>query len=101
MDSAARRTRSRAFGYHRAGILAALANAAALVVIALLIFWEAIERILKPEPVQSGLMIGVALVAIAINTVIALGLHQEAKHDLNVRSAYMHRPETQSPRPAW
>ena len=31
------------FGYHRAGILAALANALSLVVIALFIFWEAIR----------------------------------------------------------
>lgn len=82
--------RERTFGYHRAGILAALANAGALVVIAFLIFWEAIQRFQKPEPVHSGPMIAVALVAILINTIIALGLRQAAKHDLNIRSAYMH-----------
>jgi cobalt-zinc-cadmium efflux system protein len=81
---------SRTFGYHRVGILAALANAITLVVIALLIFWEAFQRLRSPAPVQSGLMIGVALAALLMNTVISLGLRGEAKHDLNVRSAYLH-----------
>src|SRR5947209_11136182 len=55
---------SRTFGYHRVGILAALANAITLVVIAVLIFWEAFQRLRSPAPVQSGLMIGVALTAL-------------------------------------
>src|SRR5579871_1158910 len=40
------------FGYHRVGILAALVNAVSLVVIALLIFWEGLERLRHPQPVQ-------------------------------------------------
>ena len=40
------------FGYHRVGVLAALANAVSLVVIALLIGWEAIERIRHPPDRQ-------------------------------------------------
>src|SRR6266849_3858638 len=83
-------TQKRTFGYHRVGILAALVNAVSLVVIALLIFWEAIGRLRHPEPVHSTPMIVVALIAIAMNTVISLWLRGEAKHDLNVRSAYMH-----------
>ncbi len=78
------------FGYHRAGILAALVNALSLVAIALLIFWEAIERLRAPRPVAPGPMIVVALVAIALNLVISLWLRGEAKHDLNIRSAYLH-----------
>src|SRR5713101_2604076 len=81
---------SRTFGYHRVGILAALANAITLVVIAVLIFWEAFQRLRSPAPVRSGLMIGVALVALLMNTVISLWLRGVAKHDLNVRSAYLH-----------
>lgn len=80
----------RTFGYHRVGILAALVNAVSLVVIALFIFWEAVERLRKPEPVQSGLMIGVALLAVLLNGMISLWLRGEAKHDLNLRSAYLH-----------
>ena len=78
------------YGYHRVGILTALINAVALVFIALLVFWEAISRLRHPEPVQSKPMIIVALIAILLNTVISLWLRKAAKHDLNVRSAYMH-----------
>jgi len=80
----------RTYGYHRVGILVALVNAVSLVLIALLIFWEAASRLRHPEPVQSTSMIVVALIAIVLNTVISLWLRRAAKHDLNVRSAYMH-----------
>jgi len=83
-------TAQRTFGYHRVGILAALVNAVSLVVIALLIFWEASTRLGQPKPVQSTPMIVVALIAILMNTVISFGLRSAAKKDLNVRSAYLH-----------
>lgn len=78
------------FGYHRVGILAALGNAVSLVVIAVLIFWEAAQRIRNPEPADGGLMAGVALVAVLVNGLISIWLRGEAAHDLNVRSAYLH-----------
>src|SRR4051812_7015281 len=78
------------YGYHRVGILAALVNAVSLVVIALLIFWEAIERLRTPEPVHGWLMIIVAAVAIGVNLVIGFWLRAGSKHDINVRSAYLH-----------
>jgi cobalt-zinc-cadmium efflux system protein len=83
-------TAQRTFGYHRVGILAALVNAVSLVVIALLIFWEASTRLRHPESVQSAPMIVVALIAILMNTVISFWLKSAAKKDLNVRGAYMH-----------
>ena len=78
------------FGYHRVGILAALVNAASLVVIAVLIAWEAIARIRQPEIADGAVMIGVAAAAIVVNVVIGVWLHSGAKHDINVRSAYLH-----------
>jgi cobalt-zinc-cadmium efflux system protein len=83
-------TQERTYGYHRVGILAALVNAVSLVVIALLIFWEAISRLRHPEPVESTPMIVIALIAVLMNTLISLWLRSGAKKDLNVRSAYMH-----------
>lgn len=83
-------TAQRTFGYHRVGILTALVNAVSLVVIALLIFWKAINLLRQPEPVQSTPMIVVALIAIMMNTVISIWLKSAARNDLNVRSAYMH-----------
>ncbi len=80
----------RTFGYHRVGILAALVNAVGLVVMAVVIFWEAIQRLQTPEQVQSGPMIWVALLAIVLNSGIAWWLASAAKEDLNIRSAYLH-----------
>ena len=83
-------TARRTFGYHRVGTLAALVNSVSLVVIALLVFWEAVERLLHPQPGQSTPTIIVATIAILMNTVISLWLRGDVKRDLNVRSAYMH-----------
>jgi cobalt-zinc-cadmium efflux system protein len=89
---AARRpaTAERTFGSHRVGILAALANALTLVAIGAVIIWEAIRRLLDPQPVRSGPMIWVAPVAVVLNGVISLWLRGAAKSDLNIRSAYLH-----------
>jgi cobalt-zinc-cadmium efflux system protein len=78
------------FGYHRVGIFAALANALSLVLIAVLIGWEAVERIRDPQTANGAVMIVVASAAIVVNLVIGLWLHRGAKDDLNIRSAYLH-----------
>jgi cobalt-zinc-cadmium efflux system protein len=78
------------FGYHRVGVLAALVNSVSLVVIAVLIGWEAFGRIRHPEPASGGLMIAVASAAIVVNVVISFWLRRGAAHDINVRSAYLH-----------
>src|SRR5579859_3895883 len=44
------------FGYHRVGILVALVNSVTLIVIAIAIIWEAIQRFQHPEPVQPLVM---------------------------------------------
>jgi cobalt-zinc-cadmium efflux system protein len=80
----------RTFGYHRVGILAALANAGGLVVMAGVIFWEAIHRLFAHEAVQSSPMIWTALIAIILNSGIAWWLAKDAKDDLNIRSAFQH-----------
>ena len=81
---------SRTYGYHRVGILAALVNAVSLVVIALFVAWEAMGRIIHPQPVQGLVMIVAAAAAVAVNVAVAFWLHHGAAHDLNVRSAYVH-----------
>jgi cobalt-zinc-cadmium efflux system protein len=79
----------RSYGYHRVSILAALVNAVALILIVIAVAYEAIRRIVHPEPVQGGIVIAAASAAIAINLVVAFGLRGEA-HSLNVRAALMH-----------
>ncbi|MBN2386995.1 MAG: cation transporter [Anaerolineales bacterium] len=78
------------YGYHRAGILAALANSTTLAVIALGIFYEAYRRFAAPPEVQADLMIIVAAVAVVVNVVTALLIRRGSEHDLNLRSAFLH-----------
>lgn len=78
------------YGYHRAGILVALMNSTTLVVISLGIFYEAYIRFVSPPEVKSSILIGVGLVAVAINLVTALLVHRGSESDLNLRSAFVH-----------
>jgi cobalt-zinc-cadmium efflux system protein len=78
------------YGYHRAGILVALLNSTTLVLISLGIFYEAYQRFMNPPEVQSGILIGVGLIAVVVNLVTALLVHRGSEHDLNLRSAFVH-----------
>lgn len=78
------------YGYHRVGILVALINSSTLVLISLGIFYEAWRRFISPPEVQSGVLIGVGLVAVIINIVTAMLVHKGSDTDLNLRSAFVH-----------
>jgi cobalt-zinc-cadmium efflux system protein len=77
------------YGYHRAGVLAALVNAATLVIISFLIFYEAMQRIQQPQPVHAGIMMWVAATGVVMNGVIAVMLYRTHR-DVNIRSALLH-----------
>jgi cobalt-zinc-cadmium efflux system protein len=79
----------RSYGYHRVSILAALVNSVTLIVIVLVIGYEAIRRLAHPEPVQGGIVIVAALIGIAINAYVVFGLRGETRR-LNVRAALLH-----------
>ena len=78
------------YGYHRAGILVALLNSTTLVLISLGIFFEAYRRFTNPPEVESGILIGVGVVAVVINLVTALLVRKGSEHDLNIRAAFLH-----------
>jgi cobalt-zinc-cadmium efflux system protein len=78
------------YGLRSSTILAALANAALLLVITGGIAWEAILRFQHPAHVDAPVVIGVAMVGIVINTATALLFMSGRKRDLNVRGAYLH-----------
>src|SRR5438309_11945585 len=80
---------TKTYGYHRAGVLAALINAVSLVAVSFVIFYEAYRRIQNPEHVRAGLMIGVAAAGVVMNSVIALLLYRSSR-DVNIRSAFLH-----------
>jgi cobalt-zinc-cadmium efflux system protein len=79
----------RTYGYQRVGVLAAFVNAITLIVIVLAIAFEAVRRLMSPEPVQGGLVIATALVGIAINVFVLLTLRGHGSN-LNLRAATLH-----------
>jgi cobalt-zinc-cadmium efflux system protein len=80
----------RTYGYQRAGVLAAFTNAILLILVALGLFYAAIERLRHPATtVHENWMIGVSLLALAINGGITLAL-VSSRRDLNLRSLLLH-----------
>jgi cobalt-zinc-cadmium efflux system protein len=80
---------TKTYGYHRAGVLAALVNATSLVVVSFFIFYEAFRRLQHPEHVQASIMMWVAAAGVVMNGVIALLLYRSGG-DVNIRSALLH-----------
>lgn len=78
------------YGYKSSTILAALANAALLLVAIGAILFETVNRLQNPAPVQGTTMIWVAGVGILINAGTALMFMRGRKHDLNIRGAFLH-----------
>jgi len=79
----------RTYGYQRAGVLAAFTNAILLVLVSIGLFYEAFQRFLHPIAVHETWMIGVSLLALAINGGITLAL-VSGRRDLNLRSLLIH-----------
>jgi len=77
------------YGYHRAGILAAFTNAVLLVVLALWLEYEAIERLRAPVAVVESWMIWTSIAALLVNGGITLALVR-GRGDLNLRSILIH-----------
>jgi cobalt-zinc-cadmium efflux system protein len=77
------------YGYHRAGTLAAYTNSVLLVVLALWLGYEAIERLRSPVTVVESWMIWTSLAALAVNGGITLALVR-GRTDLNLRSILVH-----------
>ena len=88
----AKRPPSRRFSYGLRGatILAALANALLLLVAVAFIVYHAVIRLLIPDTVESGTVMIVAAIGIAINGATAIMFARGRKSDLNIRGAYLH-----------
>ncbi len=85
-----KQTIRKTFGYKRAEIIAAFFNAGTLIIIALILGFEAIKRFFNPVIIESNLVIGLAFLGILVNGFSVLLLKKDAKHNLNMKSAYIH-----------
>jgi cobalt-zinc-cadmium efflux system protein len=80
----------RTYGFSKATVLAALANALVLVIACGGLLWEASSRLFAPEPTQPLFIMAVATVGVVINGATAMLFLAGHKEDVNVRGAYLH-----------
>lgn len=80
---------ARTWGFRRAEILAAAAQAAVLLGVGVLVLAEAVHRLVAPQPVDSGPMIAFAGIALAGNLAGLLVLLRTRADNLNTRAAFL------------
>lgn len=83
-------TKNRTYGLRKATVLASLISAVLLLFALGGITWEAVGRLLDPKPVAGPIVILVAAIGVAINTLTALLFIKGQKEDLNIRGAFLH-----------
>ena len=83
-------TGSHTYGMKRAEILAAAGNAIALLVVSVLVTFEAVVRLTRPSPVDGAVLIVVAGVGVAVNLVVTVIMSRANRSSLNVEGAYRH-----------
>ncbi|MGX9932890.1 cation diffusion facilitator family transporter [Virgibacillus salarius] len=83
---------SKTFGYKRFEILAAVLNGVTLVIIAIFIFYEAIQRFQNPPEVASTGMLIIASIGLLVNILVAWIMMRggDVEENLNMRGAYLH-----------
>lgn len=85
-----RPTRTFTYGLKKSTILVALLNALVLLIGVGAIGYEAIQRLMHPQPILGGTMALVAAVGIGVNFMTALLFFKDRDHDLNIKGAYVH-----------
>jgi cobalt-zinc-cadmium efflux system protein len=88
--SARERTLKQTYGYKRAGIFAAFFNAATLLIIATILIWEAVNRLIHPHPIAGLVVIYLAALGIVLNGLSVVLIKRDSEGSINMRSAYLH-----------
>ncbi len=82
----------RSFGYRRFEVIAAALNGLTLLLMAVWIVWEAVQRLNMPQPISATTMLVVAVLGLVVNVLVAgyMLRHGDTQDNLNMRSAYLH-----------
>ena len=78
------------WGFRRLEVLAAQVNGATLLVLGVWIVWSAVRRLVSPSEVHGGVVLGVALVGVAVNVVATALLARATRESINIRGAFLH-----------
>ena len=80
----------RTYGYGRMEVLAGFVNALTQLVLVGFIVFEAVQRLLAPQPILSGVMLVVAVIGLLVNLLVLRTLHHHDKDDVNMAGASLH-----------
>jgi cobalt-zinc-cadmium efflux system protein len=78
------------WGFRRLEVLAAQVNGATLALLAAFIVYSAVRRLISPPDVHGGIVLGVALVGVAVNIAATALLARASRESINVRGAFLH-----------
>lgn len=78
------------YGYQRSEIISAFINSFILGALSVVLAFEAVERLFKPETINSSLMLIVAVIGLLANLFSVLLLRRDAGESLNIKSSYLH-----------
>jgi cobalt-zinc-cadmium efflux system protein len=78
------------YGFRRAEILSAQANAVTLLVLGALIVAEAVRRLVSPSHVHGGLVVGTAVAGALVNVVALTQVARANRESLNVEGSFQH-----------
>lgn len=78
------------FGYGRAEVVAAMVNYTTLIVIALYLAAQGVERLFNPTAVEGWIVVAVAGLALIIDTATALLIFRLSRESMNMKAAFLH-----------
>lgn len=80
----------RSYGYGRMEVLVGFVNALSQFVLVGWVVWEAVDRLLNPGHILSGLMLVIAVIGLLVNVLVLRNLHGHAHDDMNMAGAALH-----------
>jgi cobalt-zinc-cadmium efflux system protein len=80
----------RTYGFGKATVMAALANGLVLMLVSGGLVYEAVQRLVRPEPIQASVVMFVAGLGVVVNTATALMFMRGRAADVNVRGVFLH-----------
>jgi len=83
-------TEKQTFGFRRSEIMAAFINSATLIIISVIILFEAAQRLINPVPVSANTVIYLAIAGILANGISVLFIRHDSHENMNMRSVYLH-----------
>lgn len=78
------------FGLRKSSVLAALFNSVFLLLAVGIILWEAVHRLMSPNPIESKIVMIVAAIGIVVNSLTAMLFFKDKNEDINLKGAYLH-----------